>query len=86
MKNCRAVANLPAPDLPVSEDSSEGITIQSVHSCDTGISISGQTMSKEILFFLVQEFGIFWPIGDHKERNNSNSDCRKAFDDEDPDN
>ena len=74
--------NIPAPNLPVSEDAFQGSLIESVHTCHARIPISSQTVCNEIL--LVQELGIFGPICDYEEGSTGNRNGGKAFDNEDP--
>jgi hypothetical protein len=59
--------DIPAPDLPVSENTFEGIVGERVHASQARLSIIIQAVCNESLLFCGKELSIFRPIDDDEE-------------------
>jgi hypothetical protein len=79
------VVYLPAPNLPITEDTLDSSCVQSVHSCNTRVAVVGQAVGNYSLLFRGQEFCLLRPVDDGEECYNGNSYCGKSFNDKDPD-
>lgn len=68
------------PDLPVFERALPGSFVQMVHPSQALVGL--QTGDKKGAFFVVEEFGGLWPVGNKDFRGSCYDACDQSFDDE----